>query len=132
MKPHTVTVTLPAPFFGYAQKGGGKLGRTETVTVRLDPRLRYLAELAARKHRRTLSSFIEWVVAESLARVDICILLPGRKSVETAPLSMLGPCLWDVDKAARLAKLAMCAPDLMTHAEQVFVKGARKAKEAKP
>ena len=36
--------------------GGGKLSRSETVTVRLDPKLRYLAELAARIHRRTLSS----------------------------------------------------------------------------
>jgi hypothetical protein len=42
--------------------GGGKLSRSETVTVRLDPKLRYLAELAARLHRRTLSSYIEWAI----------------------------------------------------------------------
>jgi hypothetical protein len=36
------------------RKGGGKLSRSETVTVRLDPKLRYLAELAALKQRRTL------------------------------------------------------------------------------
>ena len=35
------------------KSGGGKLSRSETVTVRLDPKLRYLAELAARIHRRT-------------------------------------------------------------------------------
>lgn len=38
--------------------------RSETVTMRLTPKLRYLAELAARKHRRTLSSYIEWVLAQ--------------------------------------------------------------------
>ena len=41
-------------------RGGSKLNRTETVTIRLDPKLRYLTELAARKQRRTVSSFIEW------------------------------------------------------------------------
>ena len=46
--------------------GGGKLARSETVTVRLAPKLRYLAELAARKQRRTLSSFIEWAIEETL------------------------------------------------------------------
>ena len=46
--------------------GGGKLSRSETVTVRLDPKLRYLAELAARLHRRTLSSYIEWSIKEAL------------------------------------------------------------------
>ena len=51
--------------------GGGKLARTETVTVRLDPKLRYLAELAARVHRRTLSSYIEWAIKESLDKDEL-------------------------------------------------------------
>ena len=42
-----------------AKGGGAKLSRSETVTVRLDPKLRYLAELGARSQRRTVSSFIE-------------------------------------------------------------------------
>ena len=48
--------------------GGGKLSRSETVTVRLDPRLRYLAELAARLHRRTLSSYVEWEIGRASCR----------------------------------------------------------------
>jgi predicted HicB family RNase H-like nuclease len=43
--------------------------RSITVGVRLDPKVRYLAELAARKQRRSLSSFIEWVVQESFGRI---------------------------------------------------------------
>ena len=47
------------------RKGGGsKLSRSEIIQVRLDPKLRFTAELAARKHRRTLSSFVEWAVSE--------------------------------------------------------------------
>ena len=48
-------------------EGAGK--KSEVVTVRLDPKLKYLAELAARKHRRPLSSYIEWAVEQSLSRV---------------------------------------------------------------
>jgi len=46
--------------------GGSKLARTEIVQVRLDPKLRFAAELASKKHRKTLSSFIEWCVSESI------------------------------------------------------------------
>ncbi len=49
-----------------AKGGGGKRGRVHGLTVRLDPRLRYLADIAARKQRRTLASFIEWAIEQSL------------------------------------------------------------------
>ena len=52
---------------GSRAEGAGK--KSEVVTVRLDPKLKYLAELAARKHRRPLSSYIEWAVEQSLSRV---------------------------------------------------------------
>ena len=40
--------------------------KSEVVTVRLDPKLKYVAELAARRQRRTLSSYIEWAIEDSL------------------------------------------------------------------
>lgn len=48
-----------------------KVRRSETVTVRLDPRMNYLAELAARSQRRTKSSFIEWAVQEAIKGMDL-------------------------------------------------------------
>lgn len=45
-----------------------KPARSVTVTARLDRRLRYLAEIAARAQRRTLSSFIEWAIRDSIRR----------------------------------------------------------------
>ena len=53
------------------KSGGGKLSRSEAVTVRFDAELRYMLELAARKHRRTLSSYIEWAVEESLSETQM-------------------------------------------------------------
>jgi hypothetical protein len=95
--------------------GGGKLARSETVTVRLDPKLRYLAELAARRQRRTLSSFIEWAIEENLK--NICLDDRDRQSIASQSAE-----LWDVDEPDRFAKLALTHPDMLTHDEQVLWK----------
>jgi len=99
--------------------GGGKLSRSETVTVRLDPKLRYLATLAARKQRRTLSSFIEWAVEEALKRVQI-VEAPDPKTVIDE-----GENLWDVDEPDRFVKLAQHFPELLTFEEQSLWKSIR-------
>ncbi|PLX87905.1 MAG: hypothetical protein C0618_05720 [Desulfuromonas sp.] len=97
--------------------GGGKLARSETVTVRLDPKLRYLAELAARQQRRTLSSYIEWAIEESLNTIIL-------KRTEDWECSLADESfeLWDVDDADRFVKLAFKYPELLTHEEQVLWK----------
>jgi hypothetical protein len=96
---------------------GGKLTRSETVTVRLDPKLRYLAELAALKHRRTLSSFIEWAIEDSLGRVKLREGT-GYDGDHGSTVADDTAELWDVDEADRFAKLALRYPDLLTHEEQ--------------
>ena len=97
--------------------GGGRLSRSETVTVRLDPKLRYLAELAARKQRRTLSSFIEWVIEESLKSIIYLENAEGSRSIAS-----LSAELWDVDEPDRFVKLAIRYPEMLTHDEQVLWK----------
>ncbi|WP_447916185.1 hypothetical protein [Delftia acidovorans] len=96
---------------------GGKLNRSEVVTVRFDQKLRYLAELGARKHRRTLSSYIEWAVEQSLKEV---VLFDGdqyngdgRRSIADEALS-----LWDSDDSERFIRLAINYPALLTLEEQ--------------
>lgn len=100
-------------------KGGGKLARSETVTVRLDPKLRYLAELAARIHRRTLSSYVEWSIETSLGS-NLLTTDPNGPSIREE-----SEYLWDVDEADRFAKLALRYPHLLTHEEQVVWKFIR-------
>jgi hypothetical protein len=98
--------------------------RSETVTVRLDPKLRYLAELAARKQRRTLSSYIEWAIEVSLAEVN---LDEGEGWNNKPPTTVADVALqlWDVEEADRFAKLALSYPDLLTHHESVMWKVLR-------
>jgi hypothetical protein len=93
--------------------------RTETISVRLDPRLRYQAELAARKQRRTISSFVEWAIEASLDKV---ILVEGGYGQETTTLADVASSLWDVLPADRFVKLAFRFPDLLDHEEQLMWK----------
>lgn len=91
--------------------------RTEVFAMRLDPKLKYLAEIAARKQRRSLANFIEWAIEQGLGRVELFSdsqysLTIWDKSSE----------LWDIDEAERFAKLAFNAPDLLTYDEQVLWK----------
>ena len=97
--------------------GGGKLARSETVTVRLDPKLRYLAELAARKQRRTLSSYIEWAIEDNLKSVSIHVGT-GYQGDDNISVAEEAQRLWDVDDAERSLRLAIHYPDLLTHQEQ--------------
>lgn len=97
--------------------GGGKLSRSETVTVRLDPKLRYLADLAARKQRRTLSSYIEWAIEDSLKSV-LLHQGTGYNGDESVSVAEEAKRLWDVDEAERFVRLAIHYPELLTHQEQ--------------
>ncbi|MGB6797898.1 MAG: hypothetical protein WBE48_15380 [Xanthobacteraceae bacterium] len=85
--------------------------------MRLDPKLRYLAELAARKQRRTLSSFIEWAIEESLKNTHL-----DDRGQFSESIASLSADLWDVDEPDRFAKLAFLYPEMLTHDEQVLWK----------
>ncbi|MBL0074377.1 MAG: hypothetical protein IPP41_00020 [Rhodocyclaceae bacterium] len=47
-----------------AQAGGDRPTLRECYAMRLDPKLQYLAEIAALKQRRTVSNFIEWAMTK--------------------------------------------------------------------
>ncbi len=80
-------------------------GKTNSITIRIESKLRYGLELLARKQRRTLSSVIECAVARSI--------IEGGINLSE---------LWDVDEADRLHKLLELQPDLLTYDEQVILK----------
>lgn len=92
--------------------GGGKLARSETVTVRLDPRLNYLMEMAARKQRRTKSAFIEWLISQAVSADDEL------------------PQLWDVEPARRLVLLGEHSPYLLTFDEEIALRTAKREEQS--
>lgn len=87
--------------------------RSETISVRLDPQLRYLADLAARQHRRSLSSFIAWAIERSLTE---CILneQTGKSLLDEAEQ------LWHTDPRERFVLLAKRYPNLLSFEQQVM------------
>lgn len=100
------------------KRANKKIFRSATVGFRLDPKLRFAAELAARKQRRSLSSFVEWAVEETIKKV---VLDEGNPvGYKTAHDSM--NVAWDVDEADRFAKMAMNYPNLLSHDEEVLWK----------
>lgn len=94
------------------KSGGAKTSRSETVTVRLNPKTRYLAELCARVQRRTLSSFIEAAVDE----VFKLVVLDDRRSIADA-----ASILWHNDPGERLRVLNLMYPGLLNHEEKRLV-----------
>ena len=91
--------------------------RTEVYAMRLDPKLKYLAEIAARKQRRSLANFMEWAIELGLKETDLDHDYQIKISVWDKSAH-----LWDVDGADRLANLAFIAPELMTYDEQILWK----------
>ncbi|MCH8952874.1 MAG: hypothetical protein IID49_12225 [Proteobacteria bacterium] len=94
---------------------GAKLNRSETVSIRLDPRLNYLCELAARSQRRTKSSFIESTIVE---KIDSMIVNTWRDINSEPTLGARAGYLWHVRDYERLISLGLAAPHLMTYEEQ--------------
>jgi hypothetical protein len=99
----------------FGSKSSDSKRKSEVVTVRLDPKLKYVAELAARRQRRTLSSYIEWAIEDSLSRVHPAYEVHGEMEPTFADKASS---LWDVDEPDRFAKLALNYPDLLDHEQQ--------------
>ena len=86
--------------------------RTEVFAMRFDPKLKYLAEIAARRQRRSLANFVEWAIEQALASVPI--------NDRGDTVMNAGGQLWALDEQDRLRKLASIYPELLTYDEQLI------------
>jgi hypothetical protein len=91
--------------------------RTEVFAMRLDPKLKYLAEIAARKQRRSLANFIEWTIEQALGQVN---LEEGGFNDRGITVAEMSAKLWALDESDRLVQLANLYPDLLTYEEQLI------------
>lgn len=95
--------------------------RTEVFAMRLDPKLKYLAEIAARKQRRSLANFIEWAVEQALGKVMLLETGGFNGQYDRSVLDEAGK-LWDLEPSDRFIKLAENHPNLLTYEEQLIWK----------
>lgn len=89
--------------------------KTGLFAMRFDPRVKYLAELAARRERRSLTNFVEWAIDKELSRVVLRQAIGRDPEVVAADSTDL---LWDLDEVERLRKLQSNCPDLLNYEEQ--------------
>ncbi len=95
--------------------------RTEVFAMRLDPKLKYLAEISARKQRRSLANFIEWAVEQALGKVILAEISDINGQYDRSVLDEASK-LWDLEPSDRFIKLAERYPDLLTYEEQLIWK----------
>ncbi len=88
--------------------------KKESTNFKLDPKLKYSAELAARVQRRNLTNYVEWALEQSFNNVHI-----DNKGTTLA--SKIYD-LWDIDESGRFLKLAEQYPELLTYEEQKILK----------
>jgi hypothetical protein len=101
----------------------GSSSRTNTLSVRLQPRTRYALELLARRRHTTITGVLEAAIQRVIADPDEGLFDPPA-GPRGKPESILEKVL-DPVEADRLVKLAMNNPSLMNYDEERLWKTIR-------
>ncbi len=88
--------------------------RTEIVTARLNPKIKYGLDLLARLHRRSIAQTVEWAIWLVIAGKN----QPVANSL--ADIDVLLQALWSPSPSERLQRLAEQRPDLMTYEDELL------------
>lgn len=92
------------------EKKSKKNTTSVNLSLRLDPRSKYLIDLLARQQKRTITGVIEWAV-ERAGTEAIFDNENGLNFLEVIDS------LWSTDESMRLANLAQARPDLLDYDE---------------
>lgn len=90
--------------------------RKEVMSLRIEPKLKYLVELGARIQRRNLTNYVEWALEESLKQV----FLDSDKNLSLSEMATVNDLVWSTDESSRFLFLAFFLKDLMTYEEQSY------------
>ncbi|MCW2098136.1 UNVERIFIED_ORG: hypothetical protein EDF86_1565 [Pseudomonas psychrophila] len=85
--------------------------KTDALTLRLDPRTKFLIELLSREGHQTITGVVE--AAVSRLGNDRRVKMPGGE----IPLASASSLLWSPIESERVVNLALFAPSLLTHEE---------------
>jgi len=90
--------------------------KTETLTLRLDPKVKYTIELMSRIRRQSITSVIEAAVEAEAFDLDTPVIIDGKR--ETWSLASAVSEFWSTDVVARFLGLCAFMPELLTYEEQ--------------
>ncbi len=85
--------------------------KTETLTLRLDPKTKYAIELLARDQKRTLAGAIEWAVQKAMSSQEV------GASLGVCSFQELVDQTWTPDELQRVMNLGANAEHLLSHDE---------------
>lgn len=94
---------------------GDKL--TESISARLDPKTRYLLELACRADRRSISNTIEIAIHNLIQNIELQERIE-KKGDSAKTLSDMADILWEGNSLERLCKLGIFYPYLLSAQEK--------------
>ncbi|QWL80231.1 hypothetical protein [Aeromonas hydrophila] len=92
------------------EKKSKKNTTSVNMTLRLDPRSKYLIDLLTRQQKRTITGVIEWAVERAGAETTF----DNDRGISF--LEVIDS-LWSTDESVRLANLALARPDLLDYDE---------------
>ena len=92
------------------EKKSKKNSTSVNLSLRLDPRSKYLIDLLSRHQKRTITGVIEWAVERAGAEA----IFDSEHGINF--LEAINN-LWSTDESVRLANLALARPDLLDYDE---------------
>ncbi|EMM3096858.1 TPA: hypothetical protein SL363_003010 [Pseudomonas aeruginosa] len=97
---------------------------TVSVSLRVDPSIKYAIDIAARVQKRTVTGVVEWSVDRALSEVKMPVETPahadGKDREPMDVMSAVKENLWSSNEAIRFIKLASQYPSLLTFDENLM------------
>lgn len=90
--------------------------KTETLTLRLDPKIKYTIELIARIKRQSITSVIEAAIESVSFDLDTPVVMEGKREIWSLANAVSE--FWSTDQVARFINLCAFMPELLTYEEQ--------------
>lgn len=97
---------------------GGKLARSEIIQARLSPKIKFAAEILARKDNRTVSSLIETLIDKESHARKITTYKVDLDMLKESTIGDLVENIWSPDEMMRFVCFALNVPDLLTDEEK--------------
>ncbi|HFL2800508.1 TPA: hypothetical protein ACGWUX_004704 [Pseudomonas aeruginosa] len=105
---------------------------TVSVSLRVDPSIKYAIDIAARVQKRTVTGVVEWSVEKALTTVkmpvDFMVMNENLAPAMPEPQSVMEAVkerLWYPDESIRLVRLAFEYPSLLTFEEGLIWESIR-------
>lgn len=97
---------------------------TVSVSLRIDPKSKYLIDLLAREQKRTITGVIEWALDRAAMDTSFYSDMNDSRSYAEVIDS-----LWSTDESVRLIKLAITKPGLLDYDEMRVWETIRASKD---